>query len=96
MTERRAGVVTITKVALGKLLNLPRGHTVEAIVPLDADDVGRDQFRIIVAGPAMPVVSEGQAIERVTLPPFMEKVEPPPRRVELFATTPMIPIGGNR
>jgi hypothetical protein len=53
------GVMQLSYESLAQLLNLPKGHTITAVVPQDMHAVTNQQFSFVVSGPTLPNHIEG-------------------------------------
>ena len=59
-------IINITHDLLGELLQLPEGHRIVRVIQ-EFDDEQRHQFKIVVDGPLMPEVFEGEMM-RIIMP----------------------------
>jgi len=60
----KLGDVTVSFRFLEARLPIPAGHTIVAVVPPDAADVGHRTLRLLIEGPDMNEQPEGAPIER--------------------------------
>ena len=60
MTVERAGIVEVSYEALAELLKLPPGHRVVHVFPEDPNLYRPRIAKVIVEGPDLPIVVEGQ------------------------------------
>lgn len=70
--SRNIGCLSFTYEALAKMLAVPYGHAVTAVVPQTGDDVANQRVRLIVEGPKMPRHVEGDTVMHLTLDQLLD------------------------
>lgn len=79
--KTNAGIITVTNILLGQMLGLPKGHKVLRVLPPKEHTFKSQQdFEILIEGPDLPLVCEGEIYPHVDLesdaewPPFKSRI----------------------
>ena len=64
---KRHGRFPITYEALAAALNIPSGHEIVGVVPASAEYIGHGVVELVVRGPQIPEVCEGEELVLVSL-----------------------------
>ena len=64
---KRRGKLRVTLEVLAAALNMPSGHEIVGVVPASAENIGHGVVELVVCGPQIPEVLEGEELRVVSL-----------------------------